>query len=181
MPTIFRLTPFAPPELDGVLAARGYIHGDEVEVRARSLAPVAALPARRASGAVRAHAVEAWLDVFESVSSASPSNRLAHRAVLDLVPGVRRLLALSVGARPVACGMCVLVDDRLGLFDLVTAPEQRRLGYGSEILRRALLWGQRAGAAEAYLQVLERNAVAKRIYDRLGFEVVYRYHYREKR
>jgi ribosomal protein S18 acetylase RimI-like enzyme len=67
----------------------------------------------------------------------------------------------------------------LGLFDLVTATESRGRGYGSEILRRALRWGSRAGAEAAYLQVLDRNAIACRLYERAGFEVVYRYHYRE--
>jgi GNAT superfamily N-acetyltransferase len=76
--------------------------------------------------------------------------------------------------------MSVLVDGLLGLFDLVTAPEQRNQGYGSEMLRRALRWGKKAGAAEAYLQVLARNATARRIYERAGFGILYQYHYREK-
>jgi GNAT superfamily N-acetyltransferase len=75
--------------------------------------------------------------------------------------------------------MSVLADGLLGLFDLVTAPNRRNRGYGSALLRRTLLWGARLGAEEAYLQVLEGNAAAERIYDRAGFEIVYRYHYRE--
>jgi GNAT superfamily N-acetyltransferase len=75
--------------------------------------------------------------------------------------------------------MSVLNDGLLGLFDLVTAPDSRGRGFGTEILRRALRWGERVGAREAYLQVLDRNAIASRLYDRAGFEIVYRYHYRE--
>ena len=41
LPPIFRLTPFAPPELDDVLARRGYRLGDRVEVRALDLAAYA--------------------------------------------------------------------------------------------------------------------------------------------
>lgn len=180
LPTIFRLTPFAPAELDELLATRGYRSGDRVEVRARVFATAPPLPPRHVSGRLRVHGVDAWLDIFERLSSASPSNRAAHRAVLTAVPPRRRLLALAVDDQPVACGMGVLTDSSLGLFDLVTSPLHRNRGYGSELLRRALLWGEQAGAAEAYLQVLERNATAKRIYDRLSFQLIYRYHYREK-
>ena len=180
LPTIFRLTPFAPAALDDLLARRGYHLGDEVEVRSRAFGPGAPLLPQQAVGIVREHALDPWLEIFEALSSAAPGNRAAHGAVLKAVPGIRRLLALRVGRAPVACGMSVLVDGLLGLFDLVTAPEQRNRGYGSEMLRRALRWGEKAGAQEAYLQVLVRNASARRIYERAGFDVRYLYHYREK-
>jgi GNAT superfamily N-acetyltransferase len=180
LPATFRLTPFAPPELDGMLAERGYRRKDEVEVRACLLSsrPQAPKPSRVA-GTVRSHAVGRWLDIFELLSGTPATNRAAHRAILNAAPGVRRLLAFWVEGVPVACGMSVLCDGLLGLFDLVTAPAHRNLGYGSEFLRRAVAWGARAKATEAYLQVLERNAGARRIYERAGFEFVYRYHYRE--
>jgi len=185
LPAIFRLTPFAPPELDGLLAARGYRLGDRSEVRARPLGPAAPpLPGARVARtavaiAVRAHGLEPWLDIFATLGGGSAANRSAHRRVLAAVPGTRRLLALWADGRPVACGMAVLHDAMLGLFDLVTATDSRNRGFGSELLRRALRWGARAGAAEAYLQVLDRNAIAARIYARAGFQVVYLYHYRE--
>lgn len=182
LPAIFRLTPFAPPELDGRLASRGYRLGDQVEVRSRPLHDIPATPARPPSaGNVRVAAVglERWLDVFTALSGAAETTRAAHRRVLAAIPGVRRLLVLEADERPVACGLSVLEDGLLGLFDLVTAADSRGRGFGGEILRRALRWGERAGAREAYLQVLDRNATALRLYERAGFSTVYRYHYRE--
>jgi len=182
LPPIFRLTPFAPAELDARLAARGYGLGDRVEVRACPLTDIPATPPRSpAAGVVRVAAVglERWLDVFTALSGAAEATRAAHRRVLSAVPGVRRLLVLEADERPVACGMSVLDDGLLGLFDLVTAADSRGRGFGGELLRRALRWGQRAGAREAYLQVLDRNAVALRLYERAGFTTVYQYHYRE--
>ena len=183
MPPIFRLTPFAPPELDGRLAARGYGLGALVEVRARPLTDIPPAPPRPPlAKLVRVAAVglERWLDVFTALSGAAEATRAAHRRVLASVPGVRRLLVLEADERPAACGMSVFDGGLLGLFDLVTAADSRGRGFGGEILRRALRWGQRAGASEAYLQVLDRNAVAVRLYDRAGFTTVYRYHYRER-
>jgi GNAT superfamily N-acetyltransferase len=178
LPVIFRLTPFAAPELDEALEKRGYRRTDDTEVRARPLG--LKLPPAAARGIARTHTVDRWLDIFGALSGAPTRNRPAHRAVLNAVPGIRRLLVFWVDAVPVACGMSVHADGLLGLFDLVTAPERRKHGFGSEILRRSLLWGARTGVAEAYLQVLGSNATARHIYERAGFELVYRYHYREK-
>jgi GNAT superfamily N-acetyltransferase len=183
LPAIFRMTPFAPPELDEALERRGYRRADETEVRARPLlgqlldvrVPVAGVRA-----IVRVHTVDRWLEIFGQLSGAPARNRPAHRAVLNAVPGTRRLLVLWTAGAPVACGMGVHVDGLLGVFDLVTSTEHRRRGFGSEILRRTLLWGARANIAEAYLQVLAANVAARRLYDRAGFEPVYHYHYRQK-
>jgi len=183
LPAIFRLTPFAPAELDGRLEALGYAWGDEVEVRARPLVDIPAAPPRPPEAKlvrVQAVGLERWLDVFTALSGAAETTRAAHRRVLASVPGVRRLLVLEAEERPVACGMSVLDGGLLGLFDLVTAANSRGRGFGGEILRRALRWGEHAGAREAYLQVLNRNAVALRLYERAGFRTVYNYHYRER-
>ncbi|HEX2659257.1 MAG TPA: GNAT family N-acetyltransferase [Polyangia bacterium] len=184
LPAIFRVTPFAPPALETLLNARGYSRGDQVEVRARDLRATAvptkpARPLRATSVRLWDLPLDRWLDVFSDLSGSSDANRAPHRRVLAAVPGERRLLALAVDERPVACGMSVLHDGLLGLFDLVTARDARGRGFGSELLRRALRSGARAGAEAAYLQVLEGNDVAGRLYQRAGFEVIYRYHYRE--
>jgi ribosomal protein S18 acetylase RimI-like enzyme len=182
LPAIFRLTPFCPEDLDARLAARGYKRGDGVEVRALPLHGAGARPTRPPrAGSMRVEALglDRWLDVFTRLSGASEASRAAHRQVLAAVPGRRRLLALTVDGHAVSCGMSVLCDGLLGLFDLVTATEHRGRGFGGELLQRALAWGGRAGADEAYLQVLDTNTRASRLYDRAGFEIVYRYHYRE--
>jgi GNAT superfamily N-acetyltransferase len=180
LPAIFRMTPFAPPALDALLERRGYRRADETEVRARRLDTALPPSACRTRVGVRVYGVDRWLEIFAALSGSPAGNRAAHRAVLNAVPGTRRLLVLWADGTPAACGMSVHADGLLGLFDLVTAAERRNRGFGSEILRRALSWAARQRIEEAYLQVLATNGAACRIYDRLGFELVYRYHYRER-
>jgi len=177
LPTIFRLTPLAPAALPDLLTDSGYVSGDRTEVRVLSMRDAIRLPPSGATGTVRAFGVDTWLDIFARLSGAAAGSRGVHRNVLRLVPGQRRLLVFVVNDQPVACGMAVLLDGLLGLFDLVTSTDQRNRGYASELLRRSLRWGLRAGAESAYLQVLERNATARRIYDRLGFAPAYQYDY----
>ena len=43
-----------------------------------------------------------------------------------------------------------------------------------------MAWGRENGATTAYLQVVDANAVARRLYQTLGFEDAYKYHYRRR-
>jgi GNAT superfamily N-acetyltransferase len=51
----------------------------------------------------------------------------------------------------VACGLGVSEQDYFGLFDLVTAPQQRNKSYGAALVAGMLRWARHHGAAQAYL------------------------------
>jgi ribosomal protein S18 acetylase RimI-like enzyme len=78
----------------------------------------------------------------------------------------------------VACGLGVLHDDLLGIFDVITVASQRRRGYGAALMAGLIGWGIARGAAHAYLQVVRSNAPAMALYERLGFTKAYEYWYR---
>ena len=69
--------------------------------------------------------------------------------------------------------------DLVGLFEIVSNPDLRRLGFGRRILRNALLWGREHGAKQAWLQVVAANEAANSLYEQEGFSEVYRYAYRQ--
>lgn len=79
-----------------------------------------------------------------------------------------------------ALGQIVIENDIVGLFDIFTPPEQRGRGHAQALCSALLREARAQGAYQAYLQVGTDNAVAKRLYTRLGFEFAYRYHYRSK-
>jgi GNAT superfamily N-acetyltransferase len=65
--------------------------------------------------------------------------------------------------------------DRTWLLDLLyVRPSARSRGLGTELVRAAAEYVQQQGAEMLALEVLESNAVAKRMYDRLGFRTVER-------
>ena len=74
----------------------------------------------------------------------------------------------------------VLHGGWLGLFDIVTHPQQRGQGYAQRLIRQLLDWGAAQGAQGAYLQVMLNNPPALALYQRLGFTEAYRYWYRVK-
>jgi N-acetylglutamate synthase len=87
------------------------------------------------------------------------------------------VLRSSDGAKPVACGMAAWDGLFVGLFDLVTAPEHRRNGFGTQLVCSMLEWARGKGAQEAYLQVVSTNVPAVRLYTKLGFQPAYEYFY----
>lgn len=62
-----------------------------------------------------------------------------------------------------------LVSDEMEILNLAVAPEARRRGAGSLLLKEALAWGKRAGARRAFLEVRESNGRATEFYRRRGF------------
>ena len=65
--------------------------------------------------------------------------------------------------------------DRTWLLDLLyVRPAARSRGLGTELVRAAAEYVQQQGAEMLALEVLESNADAKRMYDRLGFTTVER-------
>jgi len=64
-----------------------------------------------------------------------------------------------------------LVFDELHINNLAIRPEFRRQGMATALLEQAMALAAREGARRATLEVRRSNAPARRVYERLGFEV----------
>ena len=172
--TIFRLTSFSDAsELDGELQSRGYQHVDPTLVLTRSL-PGAFSEDNRFELVTQAD----WLNVYAALADLPTTAQSLHGALLS---GIRTDCAfgvLIVAGQPRACGLAVLERELVGLFDVVTAAGFRQQGLGQALVTSLLARAADQGASTAYLQVAQANAPARRLYDALAFEQLYRYWYR---
>lgn len=176
LPPVFRLTPFSSPaDLDRVLESRGYRTIDPTSVLYLHLKDLQ-LP-RAPSGELREETLDDWLAIYASLNGAALAQQ-THREILQAIPSGRFPVSLAAAGQPVACGLGVLEGDYVGLFDLVTAEPARKKGYGTRLVSSLLRWAQAQGAAHAYLQVVQGNEPARRLYDKLGFREAYGYWYR---
>ena len=64
-----------------------------------------------------------------------------------------------------------LILDELHIATIATRAECRRKGFGSQILRSALLDARAAGARRAFLEVRAGNADAQAMYHKFGFTI----------
>ena len=74
--------------------------------------------------------------------------------------------------------MSVLDDSMAGLFEIATAERWRGRGFARRIVGALMVRAAAAGAESAYLQVVESNIGAIRLYTDQGFVERYRYWYR---
>jgi len=173
LPTTFRLTPFSEPAgLDRALERAGYAFLD------RSLVMTADLDRLLDPDAVLHVSGDAWFAAFDRLQPLDPAERRTHRRIVEAARADRCYAIVRRDAEPIACGLGVLVEDTICLFDLHTAEAERRRGHGTAIVGSILRWAHRRGARTVALQVHSENEPAHRLYRSYGFAVAYRYWYR---
>jgi N-acetylglutamate synthase len=181
-PTIFKLTPLTQPtHLDELLAARGYVHEAPTMVRQRSLADP--MPLNEIQGVVQIEDTisDTWIKDFTQFSDLKDGQVAALRGILQNIVPTTGYATLRVNGEVVSCGLAVVEGTIVGLYDIVTAIAARGRGYGVHMLAALLAWSKAQGATLAYLQVMNNNLPAKRLYDKLGFTELYPYWYRVQR
>lgn len=173
--TTFRLTSILDNlSLDEALAARGYERVDPTLVMSCALNPSTFSTDARVREVTQAE----WLKLYASFADLPAAAQALHAALLSGIRTDRQFAVLTEGGAPRACGLAVTDYELTGLFDVITHPDSRGRGFGEALVRSQLAWAAEQGAACAYLQVVENNVPARRLYDRLGFKLLYRYWYR---
>jgi N-acetylglutamate synthase len=176
---VFKLTPSAQPEnLEQVLAAKGYKADSHTSVQVLELDGVDKAPAQTA---LLTEDLHEWLPAYCRLSNIGGRRELTLEQLLHNVVPVLCLASIRYQGQIVACGMGVLQDRFVGLFDIVTDANFRGRGFGKQLMLNILAWGKRNGAHTAYLQVMLSNEPALRLYSGLGFKEIYTYCYRIKR
>jgi N-acetylglutamate synthase len=178
LPVVFKLTSTSlPAELDAELAQRGYLADAHTAVQVLDL-ETAAFHADSLDLAFDSTLTDDWFAAFCALSGTPEKSLSPMRQILDLILPPCSFAMLLADGKPAACGLSVQQADFIGFYDIVVAKEQRRKGYGRQIMSGLLANGQRNGARTAYLQVMLNNAPALRLYEGLGFRESYRYWYR---
>ena len=177
--TIFRLTSLQAEHghahLDGLLQARGYSRTEQTLVLTR---PLDKHPVQEVPGRCELLDLEQWVTVYGQLTAMPKAAVALHKAILQGIQARCAFAALTSGEGWVACGLAVLEQDLLGLFDIVTHPGERRRGHGRSLVTALLDWGRNHEAQQAYLQVVADNTAAADLYQQLDFENLYNYWYR---
>ena len=177
-----RITPFSqPPTLDVFLERLGFHRQDETRVMVRH--PLDDLPVARGTASCRLErldhrAFSATVGRFRGTPSVQEEAH-ARRLAASPVPFVG-FAVLSPQGVPVACGQYAKEADLVGLFDVFTSEPARGKGVAYDLCRHMLELAGSAGARTAYLQVDASNRTARGVYQRLGFQDGYSYHYRRQ-
>ena len=174
LPAVFRLSPLAAPEIDKSLDDAGYVGFDP------SLVLSIVLESSYANGDVRIEETPsaAWLEGFAAANGIGPKHRATHDRMVSSIALPSAFATFFEDGEAIGFGLAVYERQAIGLFDIVVAPHKRGRGNGRRLTHALLQWGRQMGAQNAYLQVRAQNEGARKLYAGIGFQEVYRYHYR---
>jgi [ribosomal protein S18]-alanine N-acetyltransferase len=82
------------------------------------------------------------------------------------------LLAAVRDQALVGYAICWTIGDQAELGNVAVAPTERGAGTGRHLVEAALATVRARGAHECFLEVRESNAVARALYERLGFDAI---------
>jgi ribosomal protein S18 acetylase RimI-like enzyme len=173
----------SPQDLADRLARRGFLEVDDTAAMAIDLDR---LPKQEELPGVRIELVEdpAGIDVYvdllirEMKHSHPPvppdAREMRRRHLLGKLgndPDSKRFVAWLDG-QPVATSRLSMAGGAAGLYTVLTVPQARGRGIGRQMTLRAMLAGREAGMRVGVLQATD---MGQRIYDKLGFEELFRY------
>ena len=190
LPCVFKMTANVPAALDQQLAMREYEQQDKtyiMECRLTNEGESLKNAQGDAAGASAASGTQirltrtmddSWLEAFLSLDGGDCICPESARAMLTAIRNPVYCAALYENDRIIGCGLGVVEDGKIGLYDIRVHNDFRQKGIGARICRAIMEEGRREGADTAFLQASAANRPAVRLYQSIGFEEVYTYWYR---
>ena len=161
------------PMVNSVADARAFAASMKYPpVGQRSWGASFAMARRRKSDAAQ------WLAAFQEITGRAGAAQATHLDILKRISHPVAWAVLEAQYSPLSCGLGVLVEGNLGLFDIATHTAHQRQGLARHLCRALLAWGSWHNAHTAFLQVEASNSPAIGLYESLGFRAAYRYWYR---
>jgi N-acetylglutamate synthase len=179
LPPCFRINEIVQPsDLDQNLEAHGYDHVFDVSVQLVNINQLKIATGKNIQIAEIMN--EAWLDDYIRMNDVNPAKKPLLKRIIEQIIVSRGLFTLHKNGMVVGCGLGVVENKHIGLFDIVIDKSYRNQGLGQILIESILAWGKDMGAEYGYLQVLVDNDPAVRLYSKVGFKEEYRYWYRIK-
>lgn len=173
----FQVCPACPPDLDRMLADRGYRHDAPISLQTMEVTGL--VEARSAPGLgvrVDSGLDPGWLEVL--ATTGGPRTVVENESRLLNGLSQRSAYVTVLADEPVAIGRAVADDGWTGVFGMATLPAARRRGAAWLVLSAIARWAGEQDAPRLYLQVERSNTAACRLYAAAGFTELATYHYR---
>jgi N-acetylglutamate synthase len=169
-----RVTPMADAGTAAMLLARGYRQLDESMTMIRSLAlgdrllcdPRVTLACKPES---------AWLQGISDRQEASKRSADHLHAIVSRIKLPAAFTSLQGQDEAQGFGLCVVDRDWAELGSIMIDAGHRGRGFGQALVESLLAFAAETDAMRAFLQVDLKNGPAIRLYERLGFQPLYRY------
>lgn len=119
-----------------------------------------------------------WFDFFSLENKLSSKEEKILKKILDKNTDNNIYFSKEIKGEIVACGMAVVEEVRIGIFNIFVKESKRKKGYATEIIKAILVEARKINIRKGYLQVINNNEHAIKLYKKMGFEEKYRTWYR---
>lgn len=179
LPCVFKMTENVDKTLDISLENQGYAIEKSADIMECKIDKYIKLEVEDVK--ISTDMTNEWLDGFLKLNGATKEN-IKSTAKIMLFNIKNPVFCASVykDKMMIACGLGVLENGKIGLYDILVLENYRRNGLGKKICKAIINGGSKNGADSAYLQVASLNEKAINLYNSLGFKKVYTYWYRVK-
>ncbi|MFD0699029.1 GNAT family N-acetyltransferase [Paenibacillus sp. GCM10027628] len=188
LPSLFHVSGASPEGLDKQLADNGYeadtpclfMTADSQEVRKKAQEALL----KKASIPVEAkwshQADEAWFEAFIKLEQYPQDRAAFYTGLFERMPATKGFVRLLQNGESVAVGTMILEEGWAGFVNVVVSEASRGQGIGYSLMHALTAWSLEQGATKQYLQVIAGNKPAVNLYEKLGYQSLYGYHYRIK-
>ncbi|MBN1469763.1 MAG: GNAT family N-acetyltransferase [Fusobacteriaceae bacterium] len=119
-----------------------------------------------------------WFDFFSLENKLSFKEEKILKKILDKNIDNNIYFSKEIKGEIVACGMAVVEEARIGIFNIFVKENKRKKGYATEIIKGILVEARKINIRKGYLQVINNNEHAIKLYKKMGFREKYRTWYR---
>ncbi|KRE59483.1 GNAT family N-acetyltransferase [Paenibacillus sp. Soil750] len=190
LPAIFHVSSASPDQLDNLLQDQGYELDTPCYMMTADCQQVASHAEERIkkqySSALDLELVitqsvtSEWLDAFLFLEQYPEERRGFYQGLCERMPASKAFFTLKDQGQTVALGTAIVEGEWAGFVNVIVHEEHRGKGYGYAILHAMTIWSITQGATQQYLQVIANNVPAVTLYEKLGYQMKYGYHYRVK-
>ena len=177
-PVIFKISPLVSPDFDYVLENRNYEIQHVTNVMVLDLEHTAfTIPS---PDVIFTDTIpDLWI---EGLFSLKEMTNMTHRRIVPsmyhAIPKETVCAYILRDDQIIGTGLGILDRDYIGIYAIHVHKDYRRLGYARQICSCILEQGRKKGAKKAYLQVVDGNIHAQRLYESIGFNHFYTYWFR---
>ncbi|SFS00998.1 GNAT family N-acetyltransferase [Anaeromicropila populeti] len=187
-PCIFKISPLTNPEIDSYLDKQQYKIEHTTEVMTMPLScfhPYLGHTKLETEAETLVQVTDIitddWIhNLFHLNGTMDPIHRKIVPAMFKAIPKKTIVVRIEDNQKMIASGLGILDRDHIGLYAIYVDAQYRKRSLGNMICSRIIQEAMRHGASRAYLQVVEGNHTARKLYEGLGFQYLYTYWFRSK-
>ncbi|WP_171655209.1 GNAT family N-acetyltransferase [Paenibacillus foliorum] len=184
LPVRYHISDASPKQLDNLLEAHGYLKETPCSVMIAQSDVVIKKTLSESDHhfhvTVRSQHKDEWLTHFLKMEGFGEERRTFYNKLFADIEPQKGFFTLELDGLCVAVGSSIVENGWAGFINVAVNPELRGRGIGRIILHELAVWSRNHGADGLYLQVINDNEPALKLYSKAGFTPLYQYHYRIK-